>query len=302
MNKSYQFKPAGALLVLGLLLQLCTNAQQEMGNSMSQYFNNRMLWNAGFTGADGNKIYALQNRSWVGFDGAPVFTNVSAEFLFGANSAAGLQVMADKAGILTRTMGLANYAYRIKLNKSDQLRIGFSLAFMKDRLNNSYIDEGGAIDPMIVNNLNQNMQFDGNIGAVYMKKNFTAGITFQRLKENFSAKNEGNANLTVAQMGLSGIIDINNDEQLLLKPLMMFRVYKTTAPILDLGMQFQYNKLINAMLLYQTSGNIRGGAGIRIDNLVEANFFYNTNIRTANTSSQQYEVGIGINLKGKKQE
>jgi hypothetical protein len=54
------------------------------------------------------------------------------------------------------------------------------------------------------------------------------------------------------------------------------------------------------MAVYQSTGNIRAGAGIAMSNLGEANFFYNTNVKVANSASQQYEVGIGVYLKGKK--
>jgi len=285
---------------MGLMLQLKGTAQQQMENSMSQYFQSRMLWNPGFTGIDGNKIYALQNRSWVGFDGAPVMTALSGELVFGANSAAGLQVLSDVTGILYRTFGVFNYAYRIKLSKEEQLRIGVSLAFVSDRLSTSYIDQGGASDPLLIGNINQNVQYDGNIGLVYANKKLKAGISFFRLRENGSIKNGGSANLAFTQMG--GTYDVGVNEKVLLKPLMMLRLYRGTNALVDMGAQFEFNKLLNTMLVYQTSGNIRAGAGLRLHDWLEANFFYNTNIKVANAASQQYELGIGFHLKGKKQE
>ncbi|MEN9686395.1 MAG: hypothetical protein RLZZ28_2181, partial [Bacteroidota bacterium] len=119
---NYKKNIIAVLLAAGLLLQLQASAQQQMENSMSQYYQNRMLWNPGFTGGDGNKIYALQNRSWVGFDGAPIMTSFSGELLFGTNSAAGLQVLNDVTGILKRTFGIFSYAFRVKLSKEEQLR------------------------------------------------------------------------------------------------------------------------------------------------------------------------------------
>ena len=151
-------------------IQFSASAQQQMENTMSQYFRNRMLWNPGFTGADGNKIYALQNRSWVGFDGAPVLTNISGEVNFGANSAAGLQFMSDVTGVLYRTFGVFNYVYKVKLSQEQNIRIGISLAFAGDRVNSKYIDQGGAVDPLVVASIDNKVQFDGNIGGVYTNK------------------------------------------------------------------------------------------------------------------------------------
>ncbi len=288
------------LLVAFTSMQLSASAQQQMENTMSQYFRNRMLWNPGFTGADGNKIYALQNRSWVGFDGAPVLTNISGEVNFGSNSAAGLQFMSDVTGVLYRTFGVLNYAYKVKLSQEQNIRIGISLAFAGDRVNSKYIDQGGAVDPLIVASIDNKIQFDGNIGAVYNNKKLTLGLSFYRLRENFSVKSGGSANLAFAQLGGSYDISIGGDEKLSLKPLAMVRLYRTTSALIDLGAQFEYNKQVNVMAVYQSTGNIRAGAGIAMSNLGEANFFYNTNVKVANAASQQYEIGIGLYLKGKK--
>jgi len=281
-------------------MQFTASAQQQMENTMSQYFRNRMLWNPGFTGADGNKIYGLQNRSWLGFDGAPVMTNISGEFNFGDNSAMGVQVMSDVTGVLYRTFGVFNYAYKVKLNADQNIRIGISLAFSGDRVNSKYIDQGGAVDPLIVASIDRKIQFDGNIGGVYTNKRFTLGLSFFRLRENFTMKSGGGANLAFAQLGGSYDISIGGDEKLNLRPLAMVRLYRTTSALFDIGAQFEYNKLVNTMLVYQSTGNIRMGAGIGLGDVGEANFFYNTNTKIANAASQQYEIGIGLYLKKKK--
>lgn len=298
---NYRIKITLGLFLLGLLLQLNATAQQQMENSMSQYFQSRMLWNPGFTGADGSKIYALQNRSWVGFDGAPVMTSLSGEFLFGKNSAAALQVLSDATGILYRTFGVVNYAYRLKLSTEEQLRIGISLSFASDRLNTNYIAETGA-DPLILNSINPNAQFDGNIGFVYKNKKITTGISFFRLRENLSPKEGTGANLAVTQLSFGYDMNLSSDKKLLLNPLAMLRLYRGTGAVADIGAQLFYNKQVNTMLVYQTTGNIRAGAGIQLKNIADVNFFYNTNIKVANAASQQYEVGLAFHLKSRNQD
>jgi type IX secretion system PorP/SprF family membrane protein len=277
-----------------IFMEMNANAQQQMENSMSQYFRNRTLWNAGFTGIDRAKIYAMQNRSWVGFDGAPVMTNISGELNFGENSSAGLQIMSDVTGLLYRTFGVLNYAYRVKLQEERQFRIGISLALSGDRLNSKYIDQGGAVDPLIMNNINSNAQFDGNLGIVYKSKKLAIGASFYRLKENFKSGNNNAANLAFAQLGGTYDIFFNNNEQVNLMPLLQLRFYRETKPVYDVGAQFEYKKLINFMAVYQSTGNIRTGTGFSLKKQVAFNFFYNTNIKVANASSQQYEIGLGL--------
>lgn len=169
------------LITCLLLLSVSVQAQQQMENTMSQYFRNRILWNAAYTGIDGSKLYALQNRSWLGFEAAPVVTSFSGEFGFGKNSAAGLQVVTDRAGVIYRTMGALNYAYKIDLGKSQILRMGVSMSFEQDRLNNKALD-GPTPDPAVVNNLNSKLRFDGGFGAVYQKDKLDIGLSFIRLE------------------------------------------------------------------------------------------------------------------------
>jgi type IX secretion system PorP/SprF family membrane protein len=280
--------------VLLNIFNLKLHAQQQIENSMSQYFQNRLLWNPGFTGVDGNKIYALQNRSWVGFDGAPVLTAFSGELNFGKNSSAGMQVVSDVTGILYRTFGVFSYAYRIKLEEEKQLRIGISLSITGDRLDSRYLDASTAIDPLIVNNINQKSQYDGNIGLVYSTKHLTLGTSFFRISETLNGNSVGDANLAYLKMAAYYDIAASSDDKLHFKPLAMFRMFKATASVLDIGASMEYNKQFNALLMYQTSGNIRAGAGLKIQNWGAMNFYYSTNHKFTNSSSQQYELGFGF--------
>ncbi len=264
-----------------------TQAQQQIENSMSHYFRNRMLWNAGFTGIDGSKLYVMQNRSWVGFEGAPVTTNISGETNFGLNSSVGLHVTADLTGIINRTQAILNYAYRVNFDESHQLRVGVALAIAGDRINNKYLEQGGTADILLLNSINAKTQYDGNLGLVYINNKLNIGMSFYRLRENLKSGNIFTANLAIAQFGGTYDLYFNENEDL------------NSSPVLDLGAQFEYNKKLSAMLIYQSVGNIRAGAGITIKGLGEANFFYNTNIRIANAASQQYEIGLGFHLKGK---
>lgn len=277
------------------------HAQQQIENSMSQYFRNRILWNPGFTGIDGNKAFALQNRSWIGFDGAPVLTAFSGEVNFGNNSSAGLQVVSDVTGILYRTFGVFSYAYRIKFEEEKQLRIGISLSVAGDRLDNRYVDPAIAIDPLIANNMNQKAYYDGNLGLVYTAHDLTLSTTFFRIGETISGKENGDANLAYLKMGAYYDFHGDEDAKIHFKPMVMGRLYKATQSVFDLGAELTYNKLINAMMLYQTTGNIRTGAGLKIENWGEVNFFYNTNTKIANSNSQQYELSVGFHWGNKKQ-
>jgi type IX secretion system PorP/SprF family membrane protein len=239
----------------------------------------------------------LQNRSWVGFDCTPVTTNIGGEDAFGENSAAGVQIMSDVAGVLNRTFGIVNYAYRVKLAEEKHLRIGISLAISSDRLDNKNLSNDEVLDPMINSSVKKSTQFDGNIGMVYQTKKITLGASLFRLQENL--QNSSVSNLATGQLAAYYNITISSDGKTNLNPVMMLRFYKNTTSVFDFGAQFDYNNLLNVMMVYQTSGNVRTGAGLRLKDIAALNLFYNTNIKVVNASSQQYEIGLGFNLNKK---
>ncbi|MCX6205182.1 MAG: PorP/SprF family type IX secretion system membrane protein [Bacteroidetes bacterium] len=278
------------------LISINAKAQQEAENTMSQYFNNRMLSNVGFTGADGNKISLIQNRSWIGFDGAPVLTSLSGEMNFGLNSAGGLNFISDKSGVLIRTYGVVNYAYRIKLDELQSLRLGASLSFHGDRLNDAYIASGGEYDPVIKENINTKLQYDGDFGIIYKREKLELALSILRIGNNLRG-NQDNANLAYAQFAAYYDFELGNESNIDLKPMAMYRAYRNTSGVIDLGMQFQYNKCMNAMAVYQNTGNIRAGAGFCRKGLGEVNLFYNTNTKISNSASQQFEFSIIAYLK-----
>lgn len=294
-------KKSFIVLLSVLLLQITAlHAQQQIENSMSQYYRNRMLGNAAFTGANGNKVYVMQNNSWTNFEGAPRNINLSGEFGFGKNSAIGVQFMSDKAGILNRSFGVLNYAYRVRFSDDEQLRLGVALSFSGDRLDAKYLDQsGGAIDPAIIASVNNQLKFDGNFGMVYTRKRLTLSMALYRLSENL--RNEKSyVNLATTQWSIDYNLPLDDRDLSSLKPMLLLRSFRGGAKaVADIGLQYSYHNLFQLTTIYQTTGNLRLGAGLVKDGLGEANFFYNSNIKMANASLQQYEVGIGVYLKRK---
>ncbi len=274
------------------------SAQIQTENSMSQYFANKFLWNAAYAGAEGNRVYAMQNRSWIGFDGAPVLTNITGEFNFGVNSSAGIQVMADKSGVLNRTLGVLTYAYNIQLHEGNALRLGVSFAMSSDRLDYSKLGDAASHDPMVIESMNNKTEYDGNFGAVYMHDNLDIAVSVFRLAKNLKGGDDI-GNLAVGQAAISYNIALDDLGKMQIKPMVIGRMYRKTAPVFDAGFEADYDHMFKVMGMYQSTGNIRGGLGIYKAGLGGVNVLYSTNHKIANTASQQYEIGLMIEL-GKK--
>ncbi len=281
------------------LLVLSSFAQLQLENTMSQYFHNRILLNPAYTGIDGNKIYALQNRSFLEFEGAPVMNSINAEILFGKNSAIGIQVLNDKSGALIRSIGGINYSYRVQISDEQFIRLGIALAFNSDRLNTSMLTSTALVDPAIQANLISQSGYDGNFGLVYNSKKLDLLLSFNRIGNNLQSDWQI-SNLSYLTTGIFYSTPLDAAEKIILKPMAMLHLYRRTWAVADFGFHLNFNKGINLMGIYQTTGNIKSGAGIKISGAAEANFYYNTNPQQSNAYSQQFELGLGLYLGKKK--
>lgn len=298
MMKKKLFKK-GLSTVLLVVSAITLHAQQQLENTMSQYFHNRILLNPAYTGIDGNKLYALQNRSYLQFEGAPVMNSISGEVLFGKNSALGIQVLNDKSGALIRSIGAINYAYRVQVGEEKYIRLGVALAFNSDRLNAAMLRPASLSDPAVQANLTEQKMYDANFGIVYNSKKTDLFLSFNRIGNNLQSDWQI-ANLSYLNLGVSYSIFLDANEKIILKPISILHLYRSTWAVADFGFQLNFNQGINGMAIYQTSGNIKAGAGIKISGAAEANFYYHTNYQQANTFSQQFEIGLGVYLGGKK--
>ena len=277
---------------LAILCSLHIHAQYKKENSMSQYFENRSLWNPSLTGADGNRLHLLHNRSWFGFDGAPVLTAFTGHYLFGKNSAGGLQITSDASGIVYRTTGALNYAYRISFDKTTQLRLGFNLLFNSERIDNRKLDAAAINDPLILSNINQEPGFDANFGAYYETKRLSVGASFYRLKEMFSANKRNNADINLMRGAITyDLIDEDTEEKLKLTSLGMVSFYRNTKAVYDIGLRMNYAP-VTALLVYQTTGNIKMGLGLNIQKAATVNFYYNIGTGKYEVPVQQLEIGV----------
>jgi len=289
----------GFITAILVVSAISTYAQQQLENTISQYFHNRILLNPGYTGIEGNKIYALQNRSYLEFEGAPVMNSISGEVLFGKNSALGVQVLNDKSGALIRSIGALNYAYRVQVGESQYIRLGIALAFNSDRLNASLLRPASLSDPAVQANIEEQKLYDANFGLVYNSKNIDLFLSLNRIGNNIQSEWQI-ANLSYLNAGVAYSVYLDPNEKILFKPISLLHLYRRTWAVADFGFQLNFNQGINTMAVYQTSGNIKAGAGIKISGTAEANFFYHTNYQQANNFSQQFEIGLGLYLGGKK--
>lgn len=283
------------LLLVNIAFYQSVKAQSYFNNPISQYYQDRFLWNAAYAGAnDYAHIYQLLNKSWIGFDGAPTLFMMAADTRFGKNSGVGAQVISDKSGVLQRTTAKLSYSYKVKLDDKQLLRFGIAASMYRERLDESaYINSNGQADANVKTFNGKGWMADGDAGVVYENERFSFGAAATNLRKIFEKGNDQQSDLQTFQLNAAYTIQLEGDMHI--QPLVSYKHFLNSKDLFLGGAQFEYEKMFHASLLYQNTGSVQGGIGVPVKEIGEVNFFYGSNNRQG--YGQQYEIALGIHIK-----
>jgi len=179
------FSEKMALVVLGILFVLQSNAQQEV--IYSQYMFNTLAINPSYAGSrDVLSLTTLCRYQWLGVDGAPTTYSFTLDMPV-KNEKMGLGLMAytDAIGV-SRTTGVnVPYAYRVKVGSKTTLALGVQLGVDYISNNLSNVANIGINDPVFSEASNVNKMFP-NAGAGLFLSNDKGyiGVSAPKLIEN----------------------------------------------------------------------------------------------------------------------
>jgi len=154
-----------------------------------------MFINPGYAGNSGSICGTLLHREqWMGFDGRPKTSLVSAnmpfEFPDDVMSGVGLNIYSDGLGFENNFGFNANYAYRLEVGPG-QLGLGLSVGILNKSLDAEWITPdfllssgqvGITSDPALPEN-DSHMSLDLGFGAFYGADNFYVGISTTHLNQ-----------------------------------------------------------------------------------------------------------------------
>lgn len=186
-------------IIIVMLIVWQSGAGQQLP-SWSNYYETGFVWNPALTAKwNQNEVSVVHRQDWIGFDGAPQYTNISLQHPFIAGyhtkSAFGLFVERDAVGPLEKIGGAITYNYRFRPKlfgkKDDVLGIGFganvariqynpqkAVVFSPDLLNIDLTQITSLINPNV------------NLGVFYIsvsdfyayqKSHYYAGLSFNQL-------------------------------------------------------------------------------------------------------------------------
>ncbi len=163
--------------IAGCFLSINIFAQQQP--LFSQYYVNDMLINPAASGSKANSHLIFQTRQqWLGFEGAPLISNISYHGHFNNRSAMGGYVMFDKAYPNMQAAIHLNYAYHIPLDY-DQVNLSFGVGAkgMYYNLDFNREDLPPGPDPAFSTNSYDKVLADASSGVYLYSRNFYLGFS-----------------------------------------------------------------------------------------------------------------------------
>lgn len=293
MKKNLRYIIPVMLIAGSLLNTTVAKAQRYFNNPLSQYYRDGYLWNPALAGQEGTRVYALLNKSWAGFEGAPKQISLAGDMKMGDRSAVGVQFVSDKSGILQRNMGSLSYAYGINFSETDKLSMGLSVSFYKERLDNSAVNQGGQVDEAVKSFNEKGVQFDGDFGIAYEGKQLKLSAAAWNLSNVLKSTENRSADLAIGQV--QAAYSFECEEKMSLQPMVAYKMFYKQDNLLTAGVQYEYENVFHAGVFWQSTGNAAGGVGVMLKEYGELNFFYNGANKYG--YNKQYEVGLKVKLK-----
>ncbi len=251
------------LVLATCFLSTNLSAQQEIQNTF--YMFNGSALNPAYAGSRSGLSSVIDYRSqWSGWKGAPVISALTIHSpLKNESIGLGINSVIDQLGPTSRTSLFADFAYRIKVNKSND-RLCFGLRGGADLIRNDFasLAINNAADPVVANNANFNSNLP-NVGfGIYSYGNrHFIGITAPKILSNNLSKDASfsNSKQIIHYYFIAGyVIKINS--------LWDFKVgsairYTDSSPLsVDVNGSFLYNNVIWIGAVYRHK--VAAGANI----------------------------------------
>ncbi len=244
-----------AILLLGAYF--VTKAQQDA--QYTQFMFNKLTLNPAYAGSAGFPCISCLHRSqWVGFDGAPLSQSVNFHMPFLSNRVGfGVSLNHDRIGPTDSWRGSLVYAYRMQLNKKNNISFGFngtmrSYTVAYDEI--TAIHSGDREVPMM-----SETKYLPNVGVglYYESTNYYIGVSVPSiLQGNLEFEDDGNSDLSTEAMHaylMAGVV-IPFSKTVKLKPAILIK-YVTDAPFdMDINASFIFFDRFWTGLSYRMGG------------------------------------------------
>ncbi|WP_299818024.1 type IX secretion system membrane protein PorP/SprF [uncultured Pontibacter sp.] len=307
MNKSLLF-------LLVILFALAIEAKAQQRPQYSQYMVNNYLLNPAITGIeDYADIRISHRRQWVGLDGAPVTSYVTAHTPLNKGAAStkytralahhgvGVAFHTDKTGPLRRTGISGSYAYHLPLTRSINASAGAAVGLIRNSINASELEFTNPNDPLIGGGSFNNNVIDLSLGLWIYSESFSLGVAGAQLLEDVgSFQPEGSRNPTLdlqRHYFITGAYRFSPTDRLDVVPSVMVKMASPSPVSVDANVRVLYNRQFWAGASYRHEDALVAMVGVYISPLLDVSYSYDVTSSNLNqVSAGTHEVVVGFKL------
>ncbi len=257
--------------IIGIFFSFSVFAQQAP--LFTQYYVNDMVINPAISGSKTYNPLVFQTRQqWLGFEGAPLTSNISYHGALNNRSAMGGSLMFDKAFPSMQASLHLNYAYHIPLDY-DRVNLSFGLG-AKVMYHNLDFNEGDlpiAYDQAFSSSSYDKILADATSGVYLYGRDFYAGFSVSNMfQSSFNDPIYGSPYGNLEYKNYYGMAAyrlniINNDWHI--EPSFFIRKMQYQRSITDLTTRIFYLENTWAGLAYRTNGTAIFSFGLGLDNM-----------------------------------
>jgi type IX secretion system PorP/SprF family membrane protein len=303
---------ASVILLLVLVMGTSLKVKAQYDLMFTQYMNNEMFINPAYTGSkEALAITALHRQQWVGMDGRPITTTLTAHAPLMANTMGiGISLLNEKIGVTTRNMIYLSYAYRIRTGDKSHLSFGLmgGIHIQSDKLGSVITTD---IDD---HNFRANTQTvttpNFGFGMSFTTDKFFAGFSIPRLIDDHLSIGEGSNvlnNLAIRPAKCTYYITVGRvftiNEYFKLKPSLMMKAVANAPVQLDINLSTLIREHLWLGLSYRSGSDMSAMIGVQISPRFLINYSYDyplSSIKKFSSGSHEIVLSALFGYKGKK--
>lgn len=271
-----------------------------------QYYFNRFLYNPALTGeSQRTEAYLTGRRQWTALDGYQTRAVTLSGSPQGTNVGLGLYYVNDVNNIAVSNSVYGNYAYRVKLNESSQLSLGFNVGVYDYSFNMQNIVLADLNDAAVaLLNNDAGPVVDAGAGIAYKNKGFMIGAAVPQLvngpivyKDNYISSTEHNLE---SHYQVMASYDIKVGKNAKLQPMVMYKGVKNAPGQIDANLMLDYTDKAWLGVAYRDDYAVTAMGGVTISKLIRVGYAYDWSVGGYNTAlggSHELMFGVALNNK-----
>lgn len=180
------------LLPLVLLIFSVVDLSAQQLPLYTQYVFNPYMLNPSMVAFSGRpEVNFLYRQQWSNISDGPKTLQFDGQYRINPKMGVGIFINQDRTVLLSSTMAMLTYGYRVQLAENHIIGFGLSAGMFQNRIRSedaAPVDQG---DPTLMTSVSNNMAVDGQFGVHYRTGGFTLGYSLVNLveKKYLSAEN-----------------------------------------------------------------------------------------------------------------